>query len=306
MSQTESRISNRILHSYINQFFIYQWEYYVESPLYTTRKFNDTIQLIYSNAKKKKIVLLVDEFLKLFDKEIKEEKYNYFDTKTQEVKDAKKVTAWRDELDRLLSIIHATKDHFFRHAEFNLFTCITSLVKLDNVTPTASNRAITWHSLPIFNGQNFLTNYFSDKNNPSILPEDEKKKAEIIGKIANITGNFPRGVDYCKCWLADEKNSCDEDDIVREVTKYCKSCLSGLYTPQFLSVKITLILSLIGIKIWQLKGETIFGDNIAYTVDWLMANGFIFSNVVGTTADMEISSTFISPIMLCAMLQTHK
>ena len=239
-------------------------------------------------CQKKKIVLLIDEFMELS-------------------RDTKK-------LKDVLSIIHALKDSYLDtpHSPFKFFTCITSLAKLKLNNETASQRSIIWYSLPYFNAVKFLQSSLRDK---AISGKDV-----LIQKIANFCGNYPRGVVYCKdCWSKSlfQCNSVSEEEFfLKNIVGAAIQELLNLYEEEF-AVDEELVWYLVALKIWNLSVENISTSPGAnFDANWLSRNGFIFKNFVvyenpwdkmGRTEGVKaISAATISPIMLGAMLAIKK
>ena len=263
---------------------MFDWPFYLHSPLNFTRKIAETLHLIYECAKKKKIVLLIDEFMELSGD-------------TTKLKD-------------VLSIIHALKDSYLDtpHSPFKFFTCITSLAKLKLNNETASQRSIIWYTLPHFNAVKFLQS--------SLQGKEISGKDVLIQKIANFCGNYPRGVVYCKdCWSKSlfQCNSVSEEEFfLKNIVGAAMQGLLNLYEAEFNVDDEQLVWYLVALKIWNLSVNNISTSTGTFDANWLSRNGFIFKNFVvyenpwdktGRTEGVKaISAATISPIMLGAML----
>ena len=222
------------------------------------RDIKNTLNLIYQFAKKDKIVLLVDEFMKLA------EPINQKDDK------------WKILLNDLLHTIHSIKDDY-RNGDvpFRLITCVSSLNLMRLENHISSVRTITLQKLPKFDAQEFLIEHFKTNESPVLPDPTDTKRNEILKEIANTTGNFPRAVEYARKFLESKENRCYKGDVnlSKIVTTNVMQGLSNMYGVFFSKADIGVILSLVGIKIWVLKVSKIIVEKESFDQELLMRNG---------------------------------
>ena len=190
----EYEIANRIIFSYIRyQHYSFDWQDYITSPIYKPRGIKETLQLIVENNKDYKIIILIDEFLKL--------SHNL------------------EDIRQILSIIHSVRDIFICK-NIKLGTCISSLtyIPLCSSEQTTSGRDIYWHKLPHFEA----SIYFGDigLHNEGISFTSEEDKEYFLSKIINICGNYPRPLSLIKYGVIknSEWTSKDLNSIITHTT----------------------------------------------------------------------------------------
>lgn len=283
----EAAIANRILHTYINQFYILPWYDYCVCPLlyHTSRTINQTLKLIYDYSKCEKIVFLVDEFVRLFSEE--------------------------PDMRKILSKIHYTKDAFLNNGPFKLFTCITTSFNIIEKSIAVSGRANHFYCLPKFDSYRYFA--IARKSFLKTLQIQDKKSSnialdnELLIKLANVCGNYPRAASKCREILFTNNGG---SKTLESIVKECVEILKNLYGKIYENTDEEVILHLIGIKIWNIPVEkhlsilTKDKENklvYKYTKNFLTSNGFIFSNLQIQTYEW-IEPSVISPILLATML----
>ena len=201
-----------------------------------------------------------------------------------------------DKLKAALSKILRIKDTILSAGNYEFFTCVTSLSKLNfEKGETASQRVVYWHPLPKFCARTFLK-----------LHVPLKEHSGVIEKIANFCGNYPRAVKKCLETLLHKINDesfvyqYNKDEILANIFIKCEEYLEGQYKEHWQEIETKFIFLLLGVKVWGLTVKQIKLGTVSYTPNWLMRHGFTFAH------KDEITPQTISPIMLYCMLKVTK